>query len=40
LPGLLREQESVAAQVLMNLGLKLEAVRKQVLDLLSYGVLE
>ena len=30
--GLLREQEGVAAQVLMNLGLKLEEVREEVLD--------
>src|SRR5947209_5108772 len=29
--GLLREQEGVAAQVLMNLGLKLEDVREEVL---------
>ena len=29
--GLLREQEGVAAQVLMNLGLKLEEVREEVL---------
>ncbi|MCH2115838.1 MAG: thiamine phosphate synthase, partial [Pirellulales bacterium] len=33
--GLLREQEGVAAQVLMNLGLKLEEVRTEVLQLLS-----
>jgi hypothetical protein len=33
--GLLREHESVAAQVLMNLGLKLEDVRKEVLGLLG-----
>jgi ATP-dependent Clp protease ATP-binding subunit ClpA len=33
--GLLREQESVAAQVLMNLGLKLEDVREEVLNLLG-----
>src|SRR5207248_118510 len=33
--GLLREQEGVAAQVLMNLGLKLEDVRREVLDLLA-----
>jgi ATP-dependent Clp protease ATP-binding subunit ClpC len=32
--GLLREQESVAAQVLMNLGLKLDLVREEVLNLL------
>ena len=30
--GLLREQDGVAAQVLMNLGLKLEDVREEVLD--------
>jgi ATP-dependent Clp protease ATP-binding subunit ClpA len=33
--GLLREQEGVAAQVLMNLGLKLEEVREEVLRILS-----
>jgi ATP-dependent Clp protease ATP-binding subunit ClpA len=33
--GLLREQEGVAAQVLMNLGLKLEEVRKEVMTLLG-----
>jgi ATP-dependent Clp protease ATP-binding subunit ClpC len=33
--GLLREQEGVAAQVLMNLGLKLEEVREEVLNLLG-----
>jgi len=36
--GLLREQEGVAAQVLMNLGLKLEEVREEVLNLLGHGV--
>jgi len=36
--GLLREQEGVAAQVLMNLGLKLEDVREEVLNLLGHGV--
>ena len=36
--GLLREHEGVAAQVLMNLGLKLEEVREEVLNLLSAGV--
>ncbi|MDR1478421.1 MAG: ATP-dependent Clp protease ATP-binding subunit [Planctomycetaceae bacterium] len=36
--GLLREQEGVAAQVLMNLGLKLENVRQEVLNLLGHGV--
>ena len=33
--GLLREQDGVAAQVLMNLGLKLEEVREEVLGLLG-----
>jgi ATP-dependent Clp protease ATP-binding subunit ClpA len=33
--GLLREQEGVAAQILMNLGLKLEDVREEVLNLLG-----
>ena len=36
--GLLREQEGVAAQVLMNLTLKLEDVREEVLNLLGHGV--
>ena len=36
--GLLREQEGVAAQVLMNLGLKLEDVRDEVLNLLGNGL--
>ncbi len=35
--GLLREQDGVAAQVLMNLGLKLEDVREEVLNLLGAG---
>ena len=35
--GLLREQEGVAAQVLMNLGLKLEEVREEVLNLLGHS---
>lgn len=35
--GLLREQEGLAAHVLMNLGLKLENVREVVLNLLSRG---
>jgi ATP-dependent Clp protease ATP-binding subunit ClpA len=35
--GLLREQEGVAAQVLMNLGLKLEDVREEVLRLVGRG---
>jgi len=34
--GLLREQEGVAAQVLMNLGLTLEKVREEVLALLGH----
>ena len=33
--GLLREEEGVAAQVLLNLGLKLEDVRNEVLNLLN-----
>ena len=33
--GLLREQDGVAAQVLMNLNLRLEDVRAEVLDLLT-----
>src|SRR5262249_54961267 len=33
--GLLREEEGVAAQVLMNLGLKIEDVRKGVLSMLG-----
>ena len=36
--GLLREHDGVAAQVLMNLGLKLEEVREEVLSLLGAGV--
>ncbi len=36
--GLLREHEGVAAQVLMNLNLKLEEVREEVLNLLGAGV--
>ena len=36
--GLLREQEGVAAQVLMNLGMKLEDVREEVLNLLGHGL--
>ena len=36
--GLIREQEGVAAQVLMNLSLKLEDVREEVLNLLGHGV--
>ena len=34
----MREQEGVAAQVLMNLGLKLEEVREEVLNLLGHGM--
>jgi ATP-dependent Clp protease ATP-binding subunit ClpC len=33
--GLLREQEGVAAQILMNLGLKLEVVREEIFELLG-----
>ncbi|HEW79031.1 MAG TPA: NDP-hexose 4-ketoreductase, partial [Phycisphaerales bacterium] len=36
--GLLRESEGIAAQVLMALGLKLEDVRQEVLNLLGAGV--
>ncbi|MDR3183111.1 MAG: ATP-dependent Clp protease ATP-binding subunit, partial [Planctomycetaceae bacterium] len=36
--GLLREQDGVAAQVLMNLGLKLDEVRREVLNLLGHGI--
>ena len=36
--GLLREQEGVAAQVLLNLSLKLEEVREEVLNLLGHGM--
>jgi ATP-dependent Clp protease ATP-binding subunit ClpC len=36
--GLLREQEGVAAQVLMNLGLRLDEVRHEVLNLLGHGI--
>ncbi len=36
--GLLREQDGVAAQVLMNLGLKLDDVREEVLNLLGAGI--
>ncbi|NOX59645.1 MAG: ATP-dependent Clp protease ATP-binding subunit [Planctomycetes bacterium] len=35
--GLLREQDGVAAQVLMNLNLKLDEVREEVLNLLGAG---
>jgi ATP-dependent Clp protease ATP-binding subunit ClpC len=36
--GLLREQEGVAAQVLLNLDIKLEDVREEVLNLLGSGL--
>src|SRR5262249_8147967 len=36
--GLLREQEGVAAQVLMNLGLKLEHVREEGLNVLGHNM--
>ena len=36
--GLLREQEGVAAQVLMNLNMKLDDVRDEVLNLLGHGL--
>src|SRR5216683_2613992 len=36
--GLLREGEGVAAQVLMNLGLKLEDIREEVLNLLGHNM--
>ncbi len=36
--GLLREQEGVAAQTLTNLGLKLDEVRDEVLNLLGHGL--
>ena len=36
--GLLREQEGVAAQVLMNLSLKLDDVREEVLNLLGHDL--
>ncbi len=36
--GLLREQEGVAAQVLVSLGVRLEDVRREVLNLLGHGV--
>ncbi len=35
--GLVREHEGVAAQVLLNLGLKLEVVREEVLNLLGHA---
>jgi ATP-dependent Clp protease ATP-binding subunit ClpA len=36
--GLLREKEGVAAQVLVNMGLRLEDVREEVLDLLGQTI--
>ena len=36
--GILRESEGIAAQVLMHIGLKLEEVRNEVLNLLGAGV--
>src|SRR5271163_1429773 len=36
--GLIREHDGVAAQVLRNLGLKLEEVREEVLNILGAGV--
>ncbi|MFZ0035663.1 MAG: ATP-dependent Clp protease ATP-binding subunit [Sedimentisphaerales bacterium] len=36
--GILRESEGIAAQVLMDMGLKLEDVRQEVLNLLGAGV--
>ncbi len=36
--GLLREQDGVAAQVLMNLGMKLEDVRDEIMNLLGAGL--
>src|SRR4030042_211503 len=36
--GLLRESDGIAAQVLMGMGLKLEDIRQEVLNLLGAGV--
>src|SRR5947207_1778122 len=36
--GLLREEEGVASQVLMNLGLRLEDVRAEVLNLIGHNM--
>ncbi len=36
--GLVREEEGIAAQVLMNLGLTLVVVRDEVLNLLGHGL--
>ena len=38
--GLLKEQEGVAAQILMNLGLKADDVRSEMLNLLGHGIQE
>ena len=38
--GLLREQEGVAAQILMNLGLKLDEVRDEIKSLFGHGLSE
>jgi ATP-dependent Clp protease ATP-binding subunit ClpA len=35
--GLLREEEGVAAQILIHLGLKLEDVREEIVDVLGWG---
>ena len=35
--GLVREKEGIGAQILMNLGLKLDVVRQEILDLPSLG---
>ena len=35
--GLLREEEGIAAQVLMNLGLRLDSVREEILELIGNG---
>jgi ATP-dependent Clp protease ATP-binding subunit ClpA len=38
--GLVREHDGVAAQILLNLGLKLDEVREEMLNLLGVGVME
>jgi ATP-dependent Clp protease ATP-binding subunit ClpC len=35
--GMLREWDGMAAQVLINIGLKLEAIREEILNLLRAG---
>ena len=35
--GLVREKEGIGAQILMNLGLKLDVVRQEILDLPGLG---